>query len=76
MREARARFPGAHQECRSFRLAAARTVEPRQRRGPAVLRPVEPVLFLFTLHLLRTPEVEPGSQAWEACMVPLHYVRC
>jgi hypothetical protein len=25
---------------------------------------------------LRTPGVEPGSQAWEACMMPLHYVRC
>ena len=24
---------------------------------------------------LRTPGVEPGSQAWEACMIPLHYVR-
>ena len=23
---------------------------------------------------LRTPGVEPGSQAWEACMMPLHYV--
>ena len=25
--------------------------------------------------LTRTPGVEPGSQAWEACMMPLHYVR-
>jgi hypothetical protein len=25
---------------------------------------------------LRTPGVEPGSQAWGACMMPLHYVRC
>ena len=25
--------------------------------------------------LMRTPEVEPGSQAWEACMMPLHYMR-
>ena len=24
---------------------------------------------------LRTLGVEPGSQAWEACMIPLHYVR-
>ena len=24
---------------------------------------------------LRTPGVEPGSQAWEACMMPLNYVR-
>ena len=24
---------------------------------------------------LRTPGVEPGSQAWGACMMPLHYVR-
>ena len=22
------------------------------------------------------PGVEPGSQAWEACMMPLHYMRC
>ena len=21
------------------------------------------------------PGVEPGSQAWEACMIPLHYMR-
>ena len=27
------------------------------------------------LESLRTPGVEPGSQAWEACMMPLHYVR-
>ena len=25
--------------------------------------------------LVRTPGVEPGSQAWKACMIPLHYVR-
>ena len=25
--------------------------------------------------VMRTPGVEPGSQAWEACMMPLHYVR-
>ena len=24
---------------------------------------------------LRKPGVEPGSQAWEACMMPLHYMR-
>ena len=24
---------------------------------------------------MRTPGVEPGSQAWKACMIPLHYVR-
>ena len=24
---------------------------------------------------MRTPGVKPGSQAWEACMMPLHYVR-
>ena len=24
---------------------------------------------------LRTPGIESGSQAWEACMIPLHYVR-
>ena len=24
---------------------------------------------------MRTPGVEPRSQAWEACMMPLHYVR-
>ena len=23
---------------------------------------------------MHTPGVEPGSQAWEACMMPLHYV--
>ena len=25
--------------------------------------------------LMRMPGVEPGSQAWEACMIPLHYMR-
>ena len=25
---------------------------------------------------MRTLGVEPGSKAWEACMMPLHYVRC
>ena len=24
---------------------------------------------------MRMPGVEPGSQAWEACMMPLHYMR-
>ena len=24
---------------------------------------------------MRTPGVEPRSQAWEACMMPLHYMR-
>ena len=24
---------------------------------------------------LRTPGIEPGAQAWEACMLPLHYER-
>ena len=24
---------------------------------------------------VRMPGVEPGSQAWEACMIPLHYMR-
>ena len=23
---------------------------------------------------MHTPGIEPGSQAWEACMMPLHYV--
>ena len=25
--------------------------------------------------ILRTPGIEPGAQAWEACMLPLHYER-
>ena len=24
---------------------------------------------------MRMPGVEAGSQAWEACMIPLHYMR-
>ena len=28
----------------------------------------------FTL-AMRLPGVEPGAQAWEACMLPLHYRR-
>ena len=27
------------------------------------------------VRLMRMPGVEPGSQAWEACMMPLHYMR-
>ena len=34
------------------------------------------LVLLVILHALRTPGVEPGSQAWGACMMPLHYVRC
>ena len=34
------------------------------------------LVLLVILHALRTPGVEPGSQAWEASMMPLHYVRC
>ena len=25
------------------------------------------------LHGLHQPGIEPGAQAWEACMLPLHY---
>ena len=36
----------------------------------------EPALYILRYAaLLRSPGVEPGSQAWEACMMPLHYVR-
>ena len=59
----------------AFRRALARTVEPQQRCGPAVLSPRERLLLVI-LYALRTPGVKPGSQAWEACMMPLHYVRC
>ncbi len=31
-------------------------------------------IFAIT-QVLRMPGVEPGSQAWEACMMPLHYMR-
>ena len=34
------------------------------------------LVLLVILHALRTPGVEPGPQAWGACMMPLHYVRC
>ena len=30
---------------------------------------------LFGAQSMRTPGVEPGSQAWGACMMPLHYAR-
>ena len=29
----------------------------------------------LTLKKMRLPGVEPGAQAWEACMLPLHYRR-
>ena len=32
-------------------------------------------LPLCTAGRVRMPGVEPGSQSWEACMIPLHYVR-
>ena len=31
--------------------------------------------FVIYTPRLRMPGVEPGSQAWEACMIPLHYMR-
>ena len=41
-----------------------------------VLLTLAPALYLLKHStLLRTSGVEPGSQAWEACMMPLHYVR-
>ena len=33
-------------------------------------------LPLCTAGHVRMLGVEPGSQAWEACMMPLHYMRC
>ena len=30
---------------------------------------------LKSISKMRMPGVEPGSQAWEACMIPLHYMR-
>ena len=30
---------------------------------------------LATMQHMRMPGVEPGSQVWEACMMPLHYMR-
>ena len=32
-------------------------------------------LPLCTAGHVRMPGVEPGSQAWEACIMPLHYMR-
>ena len=71
MREARVRFPGSCQ-CHSVNLVVRRLWN--LGCGTAVPSPEDPVL-LFTLHALRTPGLEPGSQAWEACMMPLHSVR-
>ena len=31
--------------------------------------------LLLSWKNMRMPGVEPGSQAWEACMMPLHYMR-
>lgn len=36
---------------------------------------VKPKPLKTRVEHMRTPGVEPGSQAWEACMMPLHYVR-
>ena len=37
---------------------------------------VKPKPLKTRVEHMRTPGVEPGSQAWEACMMPLHYMRC
>ena len=34
-----------------------------------------PVIFGAYYWNMRMPGVKPGSQAWEACMMPLHYMR-
>ena len=36
---------------------------------------VKPKPLKTRVEHMRTPGVEPGPQAWEACMMPLHYVR-
>ena len=36
--------------------------------------PLAPFATAFISNM-RMPGVEPGSQAWEACMMPLHYMR-
>jgi hypothetical protein len=36
---------------------------------------VEYIMASRTMEHMRMPGVEPGSQAWEACMMPLHYMR-
>ena len=71
----RAFFAGNNQKNSWRRLGNSsfrddRFTQPSQ--GPADLSPARkrPVG-----HHMRTPGVEPGSQAWEACMIPLHYVR-
>ena len=47
-------------------------------RRSAGMRNVHLVIHKFPGYgkeAMRTPGVEPGSQAWEACMMALHYVR-
>ena len=37
---------------------------------------IQAVIQLYRMEKeMRMPGVEPGSQAWEACMMPLHYMR-
>ena len=36
---------------------------------------VKPKPLKTRVEHMRTPVVEPGPQAWEACMMPLHYMR-
>ena len=45
-------------------------------RGECCAESTEARNLPASLHALRTPGVEPGSQAWGASMMPLHYVRC
>ena len=43
--------------------------------SPAALEAGRSLLVPKRCQQMRTPGLEPGSQAWEACMMPLHYVR-
>ena len=44
--------------------------------SPAALEAGRSLLVPKRCQQMRTPGLEPGSQVWEACMMPLHYVRC
>ena len=46
-----------------------------QAPGRGDMRAARPPPLNSCIEPMRTPGVEPGSQAWEACMMPLHYVR-
>ena len=59
----------------SFRWSLRLDLAPVPRGVRQTLKKAGPHAWGWSPDKLRMPGVEPGSQAWEACMMPLHYMR-